>query len=126
MPLLDVAFVALDPMFATRFSVERRDTSVDVYGVGQTTSVTTPGVVGTIVPSSNSLERRDDSSSSARSVDVYTKYRLRQSSSDCQPDRILWQGELYTVVSVDPFTHLGAGFVRARAEVQTAHVQNFT
>lgn len=125
MPLLDVAFVALDPMFATRFSVERRDTTVDVYGVGQTSSVVTAGVIGTIVPASNNLERRDDSSSSARGIDVYTKHRLRTSSETCQPDRIVWQGETYTVTGVDPFTHLGVGFVRARAEVQRAHVQNF-
>jgi hypothetical protein len=125
MPMLNVAFVALSPMFATRFSVERRDSSVDDYGVGQTTSVVTSGVVGTIVPASNNLERRDDSSSSARGVDVYTKFHLRASSATCQPDRVIWQGETYTVTGVDPFTHLGAGFVRARAEVQSAHVVNF-
>lgn len=124
MPMLDVAFVALDPMFATRFSVERRDTVVDDYGVGQTSSVVTAGVIGTLVPSSNNVERRDDSSSSARGIDVYTKFRLRTGDATRQPDRIIWQGETYTITGVDPFTHLGAGFVRARAEVQSAHVVN--
>ena len=125
MPMLDVAFVALDPMFATRFSVERRDTVVDDYGVGQTSSVVIAGVIGTLVPSSNNVERRDDSSSSARGIDVYTKFHLRTGDATQQPDRIIWQGETYTITGVDPFTHLGAGFVHARAEVQSAHVVNF-
>ena len=114
MPTLDFTDVFEDEDLASSFSVLRRNETVNAdtgRGVVAAPQVIS-GLVGTITngePGQN--KRDDDGQSSTWVITVITKFRLRAASPGVQPDIVVFQGQQFTVKSLDRWTQFGAGFV---------------
>lgn len=123
MPLLDVSWVTVDPMFADSFVVKRRAETVNAYG--ESTVVATPVATayGTITAADpQDLQRRDDGATQSRGISVITPYHLRGMAQGYQPDVITYDGEDYTVTRCEPYHRFGTGFFEATAEIMEAQV----
>jgi galactose-6-phosphate isomerase len=125
MPMLDVSFMALDPMFADTFDVKRRTETVDVHGRTQKGSQDFTRVVGTVTQQSPSdLMRRDDSQIVPRRIFVATRFQLfnacKVGSQQYQPDLITWNGTMYTVTDLLPYSRFGKGFYEVIAQAFNA------
>lgn len=115
MPLLDVSFMTVDPMLADVFSVQRRN---DVIGENGRTIPTVyqtfPKVKGVVtMQSPGELMRRDDSQSVPNRIFIATRFRIQKASvlgeASHQPDLITWNGVVYTVEEVLPYSRYGKG-----------------
>jgi len=114
MAYLDVSEALTDPMLNDRFDVLRRGETVTDKGRSSTTPMTFPGVVGVVAAAhGNDLDRLDDQQRMARNLTIVTKFRLRGPSPNFQPDQVLWKGDTFTVIAVDPYPQYGRGFVQA-------------
>lgn len=120
MPLLDVSEVFTDPMLIDTFQVIRRLQVVNQYGE-VTPGKQTVNATGVIqAAGDNSLIRQEDFQAQAKTIDVYTQFRLRGvaetiGKTQYQPDIIVWHGDNFLVRSVEDFSGFGQGFVHAEA-----------
>lgn len=116
MPLLDVTDILFDPDLADTFNVLRRTEVVGGNGRSQVTEARSTCIVGVVTMASpDDLKRFPDAQLTGRTIMVCTPFRLRASGDGFQPDQIEYDGNLYTVVAIDPYTRFGAGFVEALA-----------
>jgi len=114
MPFLDVTQFLTDPDFADRFTVRRRNESVDKHGRSTIVETRIPNVIGVVTMGSQSdLDRRDDFQVTTRALTVVCKFALRGEVSQYQPDVIVWRGDNYLVKHVDLYPHFGPGFYQA-------------
>jgi galactose-6-phosphate isomerase len=122
MPDLDVSFMTVDSMFADTFDVARR--SDPVNNKGRTVPVTTQdflGVTGTVTQQDPAdLMRREDGQMVPRMIFIATPFQIRGASTGIQPDRITWNGTVYTVVQVYSYSRFGAGIYEVVAEAMNA------
>lgn len=121
MPMLDVSFVVLDPMFADTFDITRRAESIDSKGRPSLTSTSFPKLVGVITQEDpSSLVRADDSANVPRVISVVTKFQAQGLIKGYQPDLVSWNGTDYVVTAVKPYNRYGSGFYEVTAESMTA------
>lgn len=118
MPMLDVSEVLLDPMFAERLTIIRREEVVGENGRNQLSPTTiTPKPVGVVTSESNErIKREDRGQYRDKGIRVHTKFRLRGPSKDAsefQPDIVQWNGNPYVVAQIDDYSQFGAGFTSA-------------
>lgn len=115
MPLLDVSELTLDPDFATTFQVLRRAEANNQYGEPVLTpaSMSAVGVVCQASPSD--LQRLPGYDFGRRTLSICTKFRLQLASPGFKADVVVWRGDNYLVIDVQPYTEFGAGFVEALA-----------
>lgn len=114
MPDLDVSDVLLDPVLASRFTVNRRTETMAGNGRPVVTLKSIQNVVGIITSASpDDLERLDDHQRMGRNLVVVTKFRLIGPAPGKQPDTIEWQGNTFIVKEIDPYSQYGQGFIQA-------------
>ena len=121
MPFLDVSDLATDPDFADFFNVERRTQTVSSKGrptISTTTILNQVGVITQARPSD--LDRREDYETSTHTIAIVTRFALRMAATGYQPDRVVWNGMTYVVVTVKPYSRFGRGFYKAIAAADTA------
>lgn len=111
---LDISELLDDPDFVDSVTVLRRTQTVGDDGrVAETTS-TFEGVVMAISPTGNNdVQRLDDHQKQLRSIKVVTKFRLQGPTFGKGADLVAWQGSMYLVAVVDPYSHFGIGFIEA-------------
>ena len=115
MPWLDVSDVVLDPQLADTVVVTRRADAISTKG-RSTVTPTTFSAIGVVTAKDPSkLMRRDDAQLIERAISFVTKARVQSAVTGYQPDQITYNGVVYTVDSVLPFTRYGAGFVEVLA-----------
>jgi len=113
-PLLDVAFLTLDPDFASSFRVVRRTEVVGTTGRNTFTNQLFKNVIGVITAGNdNSLDRREAFQVQPRTISVVTKFLLQGETEGKQPDIVWWRGSPYIVNTVESYAHFGAGFHEA-------------
>lgn len=111
---LDVSEILDDPDFVDMVSVVRRSQVVDEHGRATTSSTTIKGVGMAISPTGrNDVERLDDSQKQLRSIKAVTRFQLQGPTIGMHADMVAWQGSMYLVAIVDPYSHFGGGFVEA-------------
>lgn len=119
MPMLDVGWVAMDPVFADGFEVIRRKETVNQWGestIQESRMGTKYGTVTQTEP--QGFERKDDGTLSMRGLTIVTTAQIRTASAGNQPDIVVWCGERYTVKRVEPYHRFGKGFYQVVAEIQ--------
>ena len=122
MPRLDVAFMTRNPMLADCFDVTRRN---DVIGAdGRTTPTPVKvfkGVRGVVTQESPAdLIRRDDGQFVPRLITICTTFQVRGEVVGEQPDLVTWNGTMYLVKHVLPYSRFGHGTYEVLAESMTA------
>lgn len=84
------------------------------------------GVVSIIGP--NDLQRLPESTRFTKGISVVTQNLLEGARTvagvSYQPDLILWNGDQFLVVHVDPYGHAGSGFWQILAQSQTSQEPN--
>lgn len=110
MPFLDVSSVLLDPDFADRFTVIRRVESVSDYGRRVLSLTNLPAVGVVTMASPDDLKRVPEGQTFDRTLSIVSKFPFFGASVGYQPDLVLWYGDLYIVVALDPYPQFGAGF----------------
>lgn len=115
MPWLDVSDIVLCPEFADTVTVTRRAETIDGHGRSVITPTTFSAIGVVTAQSPSQLNRRDDAQLIDRAISFVTKARVYSAVAGFQPDQILYNGVVYTVDSVLPFTRYGAGFVEVLA-----------
>lgn len=127
MPDLDVSFMLADQLLADTFDVIRRR---DIVGNNGRTTPTVEatfanqyGVITAQDPAD--LMRRDDGQMIPRLIFCASTFRFRGPSlganqNGYQPDQISWNGGIYTVKHVLPYSRYGDGFVEVIAESMVA------
>lgn len=119
MAKLDFSDVILDLDLGSRFSVIRRTEVVGSDGRPTITeALVAENVLGVVTQGTSGDQVFDDAQRAARQLNVTTKFRLRDTSDGFQADVVLFNGLRFTVNSVQPATHFGTGFVKAKAECQ--------
>lgn len=123
MPLLDVTEVLLDPDFADLSLFCRRQiqtTDDDNFPVNTQQEIPFSGVV--TVDRSLEARRMAAGQNINGAILIVTQFRLtqgRKSAADgpnLDADLVVYNGGLYRVTFVDPYTRYGAGFVQAHCE----------
>lgn len=118
---LDLEDALLDPDVTDLFTVTRRKEVVSSKG---RSTVPVPEVIeevaGTICAAhGNELDRLEDADRMGRALSIVTKFQLRgpaKVGADVyKPDIITWRGDDFVVRLVDPYGHVGSGFVQAIA-----------
>ncbi|AEF45918.1 hypothetical protein SerAS12_2799 [Serratia sp. AS12] len=124
MPLLDVTEVLLDPDFADLSLICRRQvqtTDDDNFPVNTQQEIPFSGVV--TVDRSLEARRMAAGQNINGAILIVTQFRLtqgRKSAADgpnLDADLVVYNGGLYRVTFVDPYTRYGAGFVQAHCEL---------
>lgn len=124
MPLLDVTEVLLDPDFADDSLICRRQiqtTDDDNFPVNTQQEIPFTGVV--TVDRSLEARRMAAGQNISGAILIVTQFRLtqgRKSVADgpnLDADLVVYNGGLYRVTFVDPYTRYGAGFVQAHCEL---------
>jgi hypothetical protein len=111
MPLLDVSSVLLDPDFADRFNVIRREEGVSDKGRRILTLTTLANKYGVVCAASpNDLRRLPDGQTFDRVISVVSKFPFFGACVGYQPDLIQWRGSSFIVASLDPYPQYGQGF----------------
>lgn len=112
---LDVAYLLGDPDFCVAFAVERCAEAVDDKGRTQMAGEVLPwqGVIQPATP--RELERLPEGDRDRETITVYSREPLRigQRPENTVADVILWRGQRYEVVNVEPWP----GFVHALASL---------
>lgn len=123
MPLLDVTEVLLDPDFADDSLVCRRQiqtTDDDNFPMNTPQEIPFSGVV--TVDRSLEAKRMAAGQNITGAILIVTQFRLTQGSKsmndgpNLDADLVVYDGGLYRVTFVDPYTRYGAGFVQAHCE----------
>lgn len=110
MPDLDVSFVLDDPMFSDTFAILRRPASL-VNGRSVYTERWLYNVEGVVTQDSPSeIMRREEGVNVPRRIFVASRTRMIGASAGYKPDGILWNGTMYYVESVLPYSRYGEGF----------------
>ncbi|MMZ56971.1 hypothetical protein D3C73_1315870 [compost metagenome] len=124
MPLLDVTEVLLDPDFVDFSLVCRRQiqtTDDDNFPINTPQEIPFSGVV--TVDRSLEARRMAAGQNINGAILIVTQFRLtqgRKSAADgpnLDADLVVYNGGLYRVTFVDPYTRYGAGFVQAHCEL---------
>lgn len=124
MPLLDVTEVLLDPDFADDSLICRRQiqtTDDDNFPINTPQEVPFSGVV--TVDRSLEARRMAAGQNINGAILIVTQFRLTQGSKsindgpNLDADLVIYNGGLYRVTFVDPYTRYGAGFVQAHCEL---------
>ncbi len=124
MPLLDVTEVLLDPDFADPSLICRRQiqtTDDDNFPINTPQEIPFTGVV--TVDRSLEARRMAAGQNINGAILIVTQFRLtqgRKSAADgpnLDADLVVYNGGLYRVTFVDPYTRYGAGFVQAHCEL---------
>lgn len=120
MPQLDVSFMTADPMLADAFDVVRRR---EVLVLGRVTVTTQEFLdeVGVVTQESPSdLMKNTDAQFVPRRIFVASMFQFYGAVEGYQPDYILWNGSIYEVISVLPYSRFGAGTYEVIAESRKA------
>ncbi|CAI1017895.1 head-tail adaptor [Serratia ficaria] len=124
MPLLDVTEVLLDPDFADNSLICRRQmqtTDDDNFPVNTQQEIPFSGVV--TVDRSLEAKRMAAGQNINGAILIVTQFRLTQGRKNAtdgpnlDADLVVYNGGLYRVTFVDPYTRYGAGFVQAHCEL---------
>lgn len=124
MPLLDVTEVLLDPDFADPSLICRRQiqtTDDDNFPINTPHEIPFSGVV--TVDRSLEARRMAAGQNINGAILIVTQFRLTQGSKsindgpNLDADLVVYNGGLYRVTFVDPYTRYGAGFVQAHCEL---------
>lgn len=124
MPLLDVTEVLLDPDFVDFSLVCRRQiqtTDDDNFPINTPQEIPFSGVV--TVDRSLEARRMAAGQNINGAILIVTQFRLtqgRKSAADgpnLDADLVVYNGGLYRVTFVDPYTRYGPGFVQAHCEL---------
>lgn len=124
MPLLDVTEVLLDPDFVDFSLVCRRQiqtTDDDNFPINTPQEIPFSGVV--TVDRSLEARRMAAGQNINGAILIVTQFRLTQGSKsindgpNLDADLVVYNGGLYRVTFVDPYTRYGAGFVQAHCEL---------
>lgn len=124
MPLLDVTEVLLDPDFADDSLICRRQTQTtddDNFPINTPQEFPFSGVV--TVDRSLEARRMAAGQNINGAILIVTQFRLTQGSKsindgpNLDADLVIYNGGLYRVTFVDPYTRYGAGFVQAHCEL---------
>ncbi len=124
MPLLDVTEVLLDPDFVDFSLVCRRQiqtTDDDNFPINTAQEIPFTGVV--TVDRSLEARRMAAGQNINGAILIVTQFRLTQGSKsindgpNLDADLVIYNGGLYRVTFVDPYTRYGAGFVQAHCEL---------
>ena len=124
MPLLDVTEVLLDPDFVDFSLVCRRQiqtTDDDNFPFNTPQEIPFTGVV--TVDRSLEARRMAAGQNINGAILIVTQFRLTQGSKsvndgpNLDADLVTYNGGLYRVTFVDPYTRYGAGFVQAHCEL---------
>lgn len=117
---IDVTDVLLDSDVAgDTFTVLRRREVVSQFGLSTVSVASIPGVVGSVQPTGdNSLIREDAYDAQAKTIKIFTPFRLRgvsvtNGAVKYKPDQIAWAGDVYEVRVLDDYTAFGGGMVEA-------------
>jgi len=121
-PFIDPSVMLLDPQFTDHFAVVKRVQNVDSNGLVSTADSITPNVLGIVTPTTPSdLRRFDDKQFGQRTLKIYTQARLNSAATDRatgqqrQPDYLLWNGDKFVVVDIEPWTRFGPGWTKVLA-----------
>jgi hypothetical protein len=119
-PTLDVSDIPMSEEFADSFTVLRRPESVNDFGESVVADTTPDAASGTVTwASPTDRQRLDDQDRGQAVISIVTTYRLRGPSKvgaqQYKPDIVLWAGNHYEVLDLQPYTRFGAGFVQALA-----------
>lgn len=124
MPLLDVTEVLLDPDFVDFSLICRRQiqtTDDDNFPINTPQEIPFSGVV--TVDRSLEARRMAAGQNINGAILIVTQFRLTQGSKsindgpNLDADLVVYNGGLYRVTFVDPYTRYGAGFVQAHCEL---------
>lgn len=124
MPLLDVSEVLLDPDFVDFSLVCRRQvqtTDDDNFPINTPQEIPFTGVV--TVDRALEARRMAAGQNINGAILIVTQFRLTQGSKsnndgpNLDADLVIYNGGLYRVTFVDPYTRYGAGFVQAHCEL---------
>lgn len=117
MPNIDLTDVIEDDDLSDLFDVRRRDLVVGDNGRGQVSERLHSNIVGIVTPGDpGNIMRKDDASVTSRVITITTKFRLRGTGENFQPDEVFYDGVVFTVKAVKLWNRLGSGFIKAVAE----------
>jgi hypothetical protein len=120
-PFIDPSIMLLDPQFTDRFAVVQRVQSINTYGEVSTTNSTRHNVLGIVTPAKPAeLKRHDDMQFGQRTLSIITRAMLNSAAqvinvtppTQRQPDQILWAGDTFTVMYIEPWQRYGPGWVK--------------
>jgi len=117
MPLLDVSFMCQDAMLADTFAVQRRLNTMGSNGrVVATAGTLYPTVKGVVTQQDPAdLMRTEDGQSVPKRIFLASSFQLMSATLTNQPDEITWNGIVYTVQEVFPYSQFGKGIYEAIA-----------
>lgn len=112
MAQLDVAELLDDPMFIDTFTVIRNTQVIGEDGrAGSGVEAQYPDVVGSVQYESTSETQKGEAGQySPRNLKIFTRFKLIKASEGYSPDQIIWNGELYEILDVQSYGHVGQGF----------------
>lgn len=122
MPMLDVSFVLSDPMFEDEFSITRRPFVLEPNGrPAEDNHEDLPGLTGVITQQDpTDLMRTEEGQLVPRSILVVTRTQVMAGgTAGFLSDLINWNGGVYEVKSVIPYSRFGAGFYEVVAHAKT-------
>lgn len=121
MPDLDVSFMCSDPMLADPFTITRRTDVVSQKGRTTPTAGATINAVGVVTQEEPAeLMRNPDAQFARKRIFVASVTEMRDVTTGHQPDLVTWNGVIYTVVKVLPYSRFGAGTYEAICESMNA------
>jgi|SRR6185369_5677611 len=118
MPRLDVSDVLTDSNFCdATLRCERYNISINPQGRSVTVQ-TLLGFAGVITSDSGErLNRGIIGEHATDTITVITRFRLRDAGSGATADIVQWNGNRYTVVSVNDYSTYGVGFTENICEM---------
>lgn len=117
MPLMNLSSVLFDPRLADRFTVNRRAETVNGSGIATVALTVLGPFIGVVTAqSAGELIRMDDAQTSPRKISIVCKFQLRRASPGFQPDEVVFNGNIFTIVEVLPYDRFGPGFCTAIAQ----------
>lgn len=114
MAWMDFSAVVLSPYLTDRFDVIRRTDTINTHGRSVPRTETLRGKVGVITAASpNDLARLPEAQVQGRSLSIVTKFPLFGMGVANQPDLIVWNGDHFVVLNLEPYPQFGAGFYQS-------------
>jgi hypothetical protein len=113
MALIDTSELMSDPDFIDSFTVTRQQQTIDQHGRTVGSAILTTAYGSLQAASGRAMEMLPDTVRISGAIEIYTKFRLEGPSETTQADLINWQGSIYIVQNVQPWTNWGNGFVHA-------------
>lgn len=114
MPGLDVSRVLRNPLFADSAAVIRTTVTVDAL-TGRTVKAPSETPISVVVTSDKgrNLQRNPEAALSTGSIIVHSNFRFTEGGDGVDADIVRWNGNDWTVVTVDDYSRYGAGFTVA-------------